>query len=379
MSTLEDIIKRTNNSKLADAQNANAQQPQMVFTQPQQTTPVTPTATPQGTTTPAPTAPATTPAAPQATTTPAPVTAPAPTAEPQQEKKKATYMDMLQSLTAYKPLTPEEAEAQRKREKRDKMFASIGDGISALANLFATNKYSPNAYDPKNSMSAKAQERWDKIKKERREDERFYLPMYMQAMRNDEEAARDDRNWKHQLERDKVSDDWRDKEFKYKMGRDQKADEQWEKKFKTENEHWQQKFNQDQEHWQKSFDESKRQFDVKTSIDRQQLALSAKRLAHELSQNKGVTFALGQGKGTITIPNNALNASNIAYVFSKLPAKIKSGVHGEAVYSKTGKVIGHKEPTTEAMLMAIGTNVEGNLDVQNALRDVANQKNKGGR
>lgn len=65
------------------------------------------------------------------------------------------------------PLSAEQEERQRKRKKRDERIAAIGDGISALANLYFTSQDAPNAYDPKNSLSEKARERWERIEKER--------------------------------------------------------------------------------------------------------------------------------------------------------------------------------------------------------------------
>jgi len=37
-------------------------------------------------------------------------------------------------------------------------------------------------------------------------------------------------------------------------------------------------------------------------------------------------------------------------------------------------IIGYQEPTSEAMLIAIGANIEGNIDAQNALRELAGEK-----
>ena len=37
-------------------------------------------------------------------------------------------------------------------------------------------------------------------------------------------------------------------------------------------------------------------------------------------------------------------------------------------------IIGYQDPTPEAMLIAIGANIEGNIDAQNALREIAGEK-----
>lgn len=292
---------------------------------------------------------------------------------------RMSYVEMFQKMSPYKPPTEEELEKERKKEKREKIFAAIGDGIAALSNLFFTTQGAPNAYDPKNSLSAKAQERWDKLKKERDENGRYYTAAYMQAMKNDEEGARDDRNWRHQLEREGVQDQRYADDIAHRDKREGIEDERYDANIKhrdareaVEDQHWDKQFQMQE----RQFKESVRQFNVISSQNQQRINMEAKRLAREM-QKETVSFALGTGKGTISIPTNALNASNVSYVFSKLPANVQAQCKGEAIYdSKKRKVVGHKAPTTEAMLVCIGANIEGSVDAQNALREIGGGKPK---
>ena len=73
---------------------------------------------------------------------------------------------------------------QERRENRGKIFRAIGDGVSALANLYFTTQGAPAVqYDPRGSLSARDVARYDKVEALRREDEqRQYLR---------EKAARD--------------------------------------------------------------------------------------------------------------------------------------------------------------------------------------------
>lgn len=73
---------------------------------------------------------------------------------------------------------------QERRENRGKIFRAIGDGVSALANLYFTTQGAPAVeYDPRGSLSARDVARYDKMESLRREDEqRQYLR---------EKAARD--------------------------------------------------------------------------------------------------------------------------------------------------------------------------------------------
>ena len=305
----------------------------------------------------APTTPAETPAT--ATTTPA---TPA-----DGGTHRMSYVEMFQKMSPYEPPTEEELEKERKKEKREKIFAAIGDGIAALSNLFFTTHGAPNAYDPKNSLSAKAQERWDKLKKEREENGRYYTAAYMQAMKNDEESSRDDRNWKRQLERDKRQDMVDDRTHQFRVDESGRQQGNWQAQFDEGKRQYEKNFEEEK----RRFDESVRQFNVTSSQNQQRINMESKRLAREM-QKDTVSFALGKGKGTISIPTNALNASNVSYVFSKLPEDVRNQCKGEPIYNKlTGAIDDHKEPTTEAMLVCIGANIEGNTDVQNALREIA--------
>lgn len=143
--------------------------------------------------------------APLPTTQPTPAGAQAPEAAPPAkapERKRMSYVEMFQQMSPYKPPTAEELENARKKEKRDKVFAAIGDGIAALSNLYFTTKGAPNAFDPRNSLSAKARERWDKFNKEREENARYYMQEAMKAQALDDDRADKDRSYMQKLQND---------------------------------------------------------------------------------------------------------------------------------------------------------------------------------
>lgn len=129
--------------------------------------------------------------------TPAGVEAPEAT-----QPKKMSYVEMFRQMSPYKPPTAEELENARKKEKRDKVFAAIGDGIAALSNLYFTTKGAPNAFDPRNSLSAKARERWDKLNKEREENARYYMQEAMKAQALDDDRDDKDRSYMSKLQND---------------------------------------------------------------------------------------------------------------------------------------------------------------------------------
>nr|DAG36374.1 MAG TPA: hypothetical protein [Caudoviricetes sp.] len=135
---------------------------------------------------------------------------PVPAQQTTPEGKKLSYVEMFQQMSPYKPPTPEELEKERKKQKREAIFAAIGEGISAMSNLYFTTQYAPNAFDPSKGMAATTKARFDQLKKEREDNQRQYMEGFMRAMRWDAEDARDERNWNHTIEREKVTDHYKE-------------------------------------------------------------------------------------------------------------------------------------------------------------------------
>ena len=280
-------------------------------------------------------------------------------------KRTMSYVEMMQQLSPYKPPTDEELAKERRKQKRETVFAAIGDGLNAFHLAYA-NQRGVKPLTTNVSMSGMVRDRYEKLKKERDARTQEYLNAYLRAAQADQQQENWRDTFKYNQERDEKSDAWRkseadrqqgnlDRQFEYQKGRDEKSDE----------------FRQQQ------FEESKRQFNVSSSQAQQRINMESSRLSREM-QKENVTFALGTGKGTISVPTSALNASNVAYVFSKLPEEVRATVQGEAIYdSKKRKVVGHKEPTTDAMLIAIGSNIENAPAAQDALREIAGQKANG--
>ena len=121
-----------------------------------------------------------------------------------QPEKPMTYTEMYQRLNPFTPMTAEELAEQRKKEKREQLFASIGDGISALSNLYFTTKGAPNAYDPSKSMSAKTKARWDKLRADRDAKMNAYISGIMASKQADDAAAAASREWERQLGLDRA-------------------------------------------------------------------------------------------------------------------------------------------------------------------------------
>lgn len=138
------------------------------------------------------------------TTTPQTVQpAPAQQAQPQQSKSMS-YEDMFRQLTPYKPPTQEELEKERKKQRREQIFAAIGDGISALSNLYFTTKGAPNMYSGRNTASQRVNSRWANLATERDANMKAYIDGIMKARQADDAYNKSVREWERQLGLDKI-------------------------------------------------------------------------------------------------------------------------------------------------------------------------------
>ncbi|WP_301345893.1 hypothetical protein [uncultured Muribaculum sp.] len=81
---------------------------------------------------------------------------------------------LQQRMAAIKPLSEEDLKKLRRRQAAQKMIAGISDLGRAIANIYYTSQYAPNAYSENSGLSEKLQARFDKAKAERdANDDRF--------------------------------------------------------------------------------------------------------------------------------------------------------------------------------------------------------------
>lgn len=159
------------------------------------------------------------------------------------------YVDLLNKLNPYTPPTAEELEKEKKRQKRKEIFAALGDGITALSNLYFTTQGAPNMYDGKNTMSEATRVRYDKLLKDRDEKAQAYFSNYIRAKQADDANTRYAREWErviardeendrrynegieHRNERERIADERYNSEQEYKKSRDEEADRRWQATF----------------------------------------------------------------------------------------------------------------------------------------------------
>ena len=288
----------------------------------------------------------------------------------------SSYAELIPQLekrmAEYKPLSEEELKKLRRRQKIEGIISGVSDAAQSVANLIFTHHYAPNMYNPKEGMSAKAKERFDKEKAQREADADKYLQYALtigkmkdadkerglQAWKTEQTLARQDRAY--DAGRKDSEDDvaFRNKDYDERV-------RQWQANFDRQGE-WHEEEGQ---RWERQFKESIRQFNVSSSLERQRINISAQQLAHSMKQGQ-MTFNLGSGNGNVTLTLDKLNAQTVSRIFSTLPQNVRSQVQGDPIV-QNGFVVGYKPPTTEAMLIAIGANVESSPATQNAIKQVA--------
>lgn len=288
----------------------------------------------------------------------------------------SSYAELIPQLekrmAEYKPLSEEELKKLRRRQKVEGIISGISDAAQAVSNLIFTTQYAPNMYNAKDGMSAKAKERFDKEKAQREADADKYLQYALtigkmkdadkerglQAWKTEQTLARQDRAY--DAGRQDRADDvaFRNKDYDERV-------RQWQANFDRQGE-WHE---EEGKRWERQFKESVRQFNVQSSLERQRINMEGQRLAQSLKQGQ-MTFNLGSGNGNVTLTMDKLNAQTVSRIYSTLPANVRAQVQGDPIV-QNGFVVGYKPPTTEAMLIAIGANVENSPATQNAIKQVA--------
>lgn len=146
-------------------------------------------------------------------------------AVPGAKEGKPTLEDIAQRPMNYTTMfellnkNPEkEMEQERKRARRRAIFSAIGDGVSALANLYYTSKGALNV-SPKQTMSAVNNDAWAAREKDLKDRIDKYKTGMQNAMKLDEETRR-------YVERMREQRAYKDRELQLKENKDirEKAD-----------------------------------------------------------------------------------------------------------------------------------------------------------
>lgn len=270
------------------------------------------------------------------------------------EYSASSYEELIPQLekrmAEFKPLSEEELKKLRRKQKIEGIISGVSDAAQSVANLIFTHHYAPNMYNPKEGMSAKAKERFDKEKAQRDADADKYLQYALTIGKmKDADKQRGLQAW--QTEQTLARQD-----RAFDAGRQDRADDV---AFR----------NKDYDERVRQFKESVRQFNVSAANERARINMESQRLAHSLKEGQ-MTFNLGSGNGNVTLPLDKLNAQTVSRIYYTLSSEVRDKVQCDPIV-RNGFVVGYKQPTTEAMLIAIGANVESSPATQNAIKQVA--------
>lgn len=270
------------------------------------------------------------------------------------EYSASSYEELIPQLekrmAEFKPLSEEELKKLRRKQKIEGIISGVSDAAQSVANLIFTHHYAPNMYNPKEGMSAKAKERFDKEKAQRDADADKYLQYALTIGKmKDADKQRGLQAW--QTEQTLARQD-----RAFDAGRQDRADDV---AFR----------NKDYDERVRQFKESVRQFNVSAANERARINMESQRLAHSLKEGQ-MTFNLGSGNGNVTLTLDKLNAQTVSRIYHTLSPEVRDKVQGDPIV-RDGFVVGYKLPTTEAMLIAIGANVESSPATQNAIKQVA--------
>ena len=265
--------------------------------------------------------------------------------------------------TAPAPPSKEELERQRRKERREKTFAAIGDGISALSNLFFTTRYAPNVAMPPRSASERTRSRWAKIAADQEAARQAYLKGLTGALMADREQAGKDREWRLKLGLAEAQEA-RDEEM-------HELDKQLMDGKITEQQHKAGKAAVEEKYAPVLAQSLVEQRRASASASRASAAASRERAAKIRTDRRagGKTITLQMPDGStesVHIPKENWNEANITKLYWLLGGKpeVDDGSGRTSLLGRSNS--GKRAPTTEEMEQFIGRNLQvGNAMIKN--------------
>lgn len=287
------------------------------------------------------------------------------TALTQNHPEEIKKYNLAQMNKMIKAAGEEEEEAKRqetedKRRRRIALFNALGDGISALSNLYFTSKGAPSVqYDPRGSLSARQQARWDAIDANRKAEEEKAYVRQQQAMDKALKEAKERRDEQRQAEKDRKNDEYRQKQL------DQKA------QYQAQNLDLQ-RYRADLEAQAK-----KESFQNKKELEEYKQGQLNARANVKQGGSSGNTPIYLQSGEVINVPSKAMSSKeNVSRIYNAFPDWVK-----EAAFEKynLGKYNDKKQLTPTQMSQIIGEYI-GHPDAaeaQNIIRELAGARRQG--
>lgn len=246
----------------------------------------------------------------------------------------------------------EEDAKTAKRLKRGKLIGSIVDASRALANLWGTTNYAPNAYNGKDSMADAYQKKYDEWSAKVKADKDAYDAAYSQLVGAKADNAEENyKNWR-ELQKTNVEID------KHNSGIDSK---QMEYQYNIA------KQNNDNERFNASQALKEKQQKERNEIEKQKVAVQQLRAAKSGSRggSRGGSGRASSGGSKITFRSNSgrkytisgVNKATVRTIFETLPKNVQKDARG----------FGFGEPSEIEMIQAIQSQIDKNQKLRELL------------
>lgn len=143
---------------------------------------------------------------------------------------------MWDFVDSFKP-DEEKIKAEDKKQRQRALISAIGDGISAIANLYYTSKGAPSMFNPTKSLSAQNNKRWEAIKKEREDNKDKYNNAYMRALQLQDAHNKSERQLQNTITQQNIAQAWRERQAAVAEEKAKQQQENWQKTFDANEKH----------------------------------------------------------------------------------------------------------------------------------------------
>ncbi len=246
-----------------------------------------------------------------------------------------------QMVSGYKPEDEKARKARERRERAQRVVNGIADMGRAMANMYYTSQYAPNAYSDKDSLSARSRERLEKANAERQKNDDRYLNMTLQL------GKLGDASWRNRLALAQAAQQQAnaDRAHAYHQQRDSVADQRYQDQMQHQRER------------EKVEDDFKKEGQ---KIQRQSIWARSSGGGGGNKKDDHYEFYV-PNKGLVKIKKAVLNDYNIGYLFDATPTdKRPVPVFGKGL-------------TNQQKLDWVAANIENSPELQQRVLQLANQ------
>lgn len=250
-----------------------------------------------------------------------------------------------QMVSGYKPEDEKARKDRERRERAQRVVNGIADMGRAMANMYYTSQYAPNAYSDKDSLSARSRERLEKANAERQKNDDRYLNMTLQL------GKLGDASWRNRLALAQAAQQQAnaDRAHEYQKQRDSVADQRY----------------QDQMQHQKEREKVEDDFKKEgQKIQRQSIWARSSGGGSGNKKDDHYEFYV-PNRGLVKLKKAVLNDYNIGYLFDATPKE-----------DRPVPVFG-KGLTNQQKLDWVAANIENSPELQQRVLQLANQSSSG--